>query len=202
MEVLRHIIDNVAPVHFKLAFFQYELAPETLTPHLQGFILMKKPVRVTQLKKIISSKIHFESARGNNQQVWDYCHKEVSRDPFKQPSSYYYPSYEACHAYSQSSKYATKKSNFKALIDAEVKGEITKFYNEPNYVRYYSSIKQIAQDLKSEALKQSFVDMDFIPLEWQEQAIKLLDEQTDRQVDLSIGEFLCDPFFHIDFMDF
>lgn len=49
---------------------------ESGTPHYQGFIIFQKPKRLTQLKKLISDRGHYEIAKGKNIQASDYCKKE------------------------------------------------------------------------------------------------------------------------------
>lgn len=51
-----------------------EICPTTKTPHLQGFIALKKAMRITELK--IPGKPHLESCNGNAEQNEEYCKKE------------------------------------------------------------------------------------------------------------------------------
>lgn len=51
-----------------------EICPTTGTPHLQGFIKLKKPSRITELK--ITGKPHFEACKGNEEQNVKYCSKD------------------------------------------------------------------------------------------------------------------------------
>lgn len=48
---------------------------ENGTPHLQGFIKFKKPMRLTSVKKILD-RAHWEPAKGNDQQNLKYCSKQ------------------------------------------------------------------------------------------------------------------------------
>jgi hypothetical protein len=45
------------------------------TPHLQGFMHLKKRLRITGLRKL-GIKCHLEQAKGTSQQAADYCKKE------------------------------------------------------------------------------------------------------------------------------
>lgn len=52
-----------------------EVAPETQTPHLQGYVQMKQSQTLQYMKKHFHSTAHFEVARGNPKQNYDYCSK-------------------------------------------------------------------------------------------------------------------------------
>lgn len=51
-----------------------------LTPHVQAFFVLKKPVRLTSLKKI-SPRAHFETTRKSQKANVDYCSKEYYENP-------------------------------------------------------------------------------------------------------------------------
>jgi len=51
-----------------------EFCPTSGRPHLQGFIALKKPMRITELK--IPGNPHFEACLGNEEQNLKYCSKE------------------------------------------------------------------------------------------------------------------------------
>lgn len=53
-----------------------EIAPETGTPHLQGYVEYKNRVTMTRLKKDISPRIHVELSQGTGQQNREYCSKD------------------------------------------------------------------------------------------------------------------------------
>jgi len=188
MEEIKRICDTVAPVEFKLAYFQYEIGA-TGTPHLQGFLLLKKPRRVTELAKRISNKIHYEAAMGEPRQIWDYCHKLETRDVTKCPTSFYYPSYEICFEYSSASKFSTKKLSFKMLITARAHDVTSSYMDDPNYVRHKRAIDEIADRQYANELLETHKDAPFIPMEWQQQCLDLLEAQTDRQV-ITDDEFI------------
>lgn len=53
-----------------------EIAPTTLTPHLQGFIVFKKPVRITGvMKEIPGAHVDRRYAKSTNLQAAEYCKK-------------------------------------------------------------------------------------------------------------------------------
>lgn len=53
-----------------------EIAPQTGTPHLQGYIEFKTPRRFATVKRILGSDAHIEKRRGTKQQAIDYCKKD------------------------------------------------------------------------------------------------------------------------------
>jgi len=61
-----------------------EIAPDTGSPHLQGFIIFEKPKRLSALKKI-HPQAHWESAKADSQRAADYCKKgEQSHDEWNE----------------------------------------------------------------------------------------------------------------------
>jgi len=66
---------------FKFAVFQLERCPETGRLHLQGYLELTAPQRITWIKSNWShfDTAHFEKRRGNRKQAIDYCEKEESR---------------------------------------------------------------------------------------------------------------------------
>lgn len=52
-----------------------EVAPETGTPHLQGYLELSKQLSLSALKKIIP-RAHIEKRRGTQKQAIDYCKKD------------------------------------------------------------------------------------------------------------------------------
>ena len=49
---------------------------ENGTPHLQGYMHLLKMQRLSSMKTKFGKEIHFEVAKGDNQQNWIYCSKE------------------------------------------------------------------------------------------------------------------------------
>ncbi len=68
------ILEKFAAVHCKYLVYGKEHG-ENGTPHLQGFLILKKANRITGLRKLGLS-CHMEPAKGNNDQAREYCLKE------------------------------------------------------------------------------------------------------------------------------
>jgi len=68
----------------KQNFSQYENAPTTGTPHIQGYFHLKEKKRLTQLAKMFPG-IHFEQARASAWHNYQYCQKGETRTPGTEP---------------------------------------------------------------------------------------------------------------------
>ena len=49
---------------------------ENGTLHIQGFLILKKPQRLSWMKNQLNGRAHWEAARGTNEQAATYCRKE------------------------------------------------------------------------------------------------------------------------------
>jgi len=62
--------------------YQRELAPDTGTPHFQGYCEFATRMRLDGIKTLLGSQsVHIEPRRGTAQQASDYCKKSESRAP-------------------------------------------------------------------------------------------------------------------------
>lgn len=52
-----------------------EVAPDTGTPHLQGYVVLKKDQRVSAMKKL-NARAHWEKANGSTEHNFTYCSKD------------------------------------------------------------------------------------------------------------------------------
>ena len=52
-----------------------EIGDENGTPHLQGYLYSKSPIRWSTMKKL-NNRLHFEAAKGNMDSNYNYCSKE------------------------------------------------------------------------------------------------------------------------------
>lgn len=62
----------------KCAVWQFEKAPTTKTPHIQGYVEFKKKIRLGALK-IILPKAHWEMRKGTRSEAIKYCEEEETR---------------------------------------------------------------------------------------------------------------------------
>jgi len=74
---IQHIKDKLAKHKY---VFQQEIGEENGTPHLQGYVEAKSPIKFSTLKKIIEGG-HLMKAKGDIRANWEYCTKEDTRDP-------------------------------------------------------------------------------------------------------------------------
>jgi len=69
--------DDTAPACLsdlaQYAIWQKELAPTTGTPHLQGYVELKRPTRISQLIKVMQA--HYTPCNGTQAQNIEYCSK-------------------------------------------------------------------------------------------------------------------------------
>lgn len=56
--------------------FGLEIAPNTGTKHIQGYFQLEKATRMTGLKKLFGKQVHFEGAKGDDEQNKKYCSKD------------------------------------------------------------------------------------------------------------------------------
>lgn len=61
--------------HFNYVVYGIEVG-ESGTPHLQGYVQLKKKLRLSQVKSLISSRAHLEVQRGSVMQAVIYCKKD------------------------------------------------------------------------------------------------------------------------------
>jgi hypothetical protein len=61
--------------------YQEEKCPNTGKNHLQGFTIFRQPVRRTTVQKLLGydKQLHCEDAKGSNDQCYQYCTKEDTR---------------------------------------------------------------------------------------------------------------------------
>jgi len=60
---------------FRYCIFGKEVGEETHTPHLQGYVYFKNPVRMASVKLSVGNSAHVAIARGNTEQNITYCSK-------------------------------------------------------------------------------------------------------------------------------
>lgn len=106
---------------------------ENNTPHLQGFVILPKPQRLSALKKI-NLRAHWEPARGTTEQASDYCKKDGDfTETGTRPET-------AAEAGGQSNK-----RRFEDAFDAAKRGDFDSIPADIKW-RYYRTCKEIAKD--------------------------------------------------------
>lgn len=76
---------NELPFHDTVTYavWQVEICPQTGNVHLQMYIELERPMRVTQVKRLnpFLRGAHFEKRKGTQAEAVNYCRKEESRFP-------------------------------------------------------------------------------------------------------------------------
>jgi len=62
--------------HFNYVCYGREIG-ESGTPHLQGYVQLKKKLRLPQLRQLIGARGHYEIARGHPRMASEYCRIQV-----------------------------------------------------------------------------------------------------------------------------
>lgn len=80
--------ETTAKLETAASFMRYlvygkEIAPSTGTPHLQGFLYLRKKTRLNAVKNLIQCETaHLEIAKGSAEQAADYCKKDKNFKEF------------------------------------------------------------------------------------------------------------------------
>lgn len=69
-------LDQLLEEHGNYAIYGKEICPTTGTPHLQGYLQLKKEDRITGLKKKFNDQINWRVADGSAEQNKTYCSKD------------------------------------------------------------------------------------------------------------------------------
>lgn len=106
------------------------------TPHLQGFVYFKNPVRFATLRKLLA-RAHWERARGSPQANFDYCTKQDE-------SPYVF----GVLPMSPSEKGLLEKDRWKIVVDLAQGGDLEEIamFEPQIYVQHYSTLKRIKVD--------------------------------------------------------
>lgn len=69
------VLDNLSPALFTYLVFGQELAPTTGTPHLQGYLVFRKPHRRTAVTRMLTSRFILSVAKKGDLANTRYCSK-------------------------------------------------------------------------------------------------------------------------------
>lgn len=70
----------------QFAAYQTEIAPNTGTEHIQGYVYLEAKQRMSWLKNNISDRAHWEPRKGTHEQALAYSTKEDTRKPGTEPT--------------------------------------------------------------------------------------------------------------------
>lgn len=175
---IHSVLSSFAPESLQIAFAQYELS-STGTRHLQGYFHLKKRMRVTELVKKMSNKMHYTIAKGSALDNWKYCHKEETR--IVDLDRLYYPTKSVCESFVHLGVGVRgSKRSIQSCLDRLDSGEIP--YDDPEYVRHYSTINTIRADINSDKIKRFKTNEEFVLRPWQQILLLLLNKQLDRVI--------------------
>lgn len=176
MNHINDIFASFAPESIQIAFAQYE---KVSTLHLQGYFHLKKRMRISELVKKMSNRLHYTIAKGSVNENWTYCHKEDSR--VLSMERIYYPSKAVCETFIHLGVGVNgSKRKIEECLERLDNDEIP--YDDLNYVKYYNTIHTIRADIESKRLKTDIKDSSYVFKPWQQLLCLLLKKQTDRQI--------------------
>ncbi len=79
------ILAAVHETHLNYLIYGKEVSPTTNTPHLQGFLTLKKKISLAGLKKLFGTRYHWEATEGTSLQASTYCKKDGDVTEFGTP---------------------------------------------------------------------------------------------------------------------
>lgn len=123
-------LDITEPIKYHV--FGSEVAPTTDTPHLQGFIIFERKIRLTTLIRRYPG--HWEVARGSNRECSDYCKKDGD---FVEEGIMPLPAHEA-GGRAVAEKWTLAK-------EAAIDGRLDDIPDDL-FIRYYGTFKRIRAD--------------------------------------------------------
>lgn len=140
------------------------------TPHIQGYIELKKRMTLKSLKKWIGvPTIHWEISKGSAQQNIEYCSKDnkvfTTGDPMKQG----------------------KRNDLESMVDAIKEGVTDQELIEQHtktFAKYHKFADRVRTTFRNEENRKKMKEaIDKVELyEWQENALDKLYDQNDREI--------------------
>lgn len=156
----------------RYAIFGEEVG-EKGTPHLQGYIQLEKPKTITAFQKVLKAKgirTSIRIARGDYLSNHNYCSKDQKVTEFGEP------------------KKQGQRTDIEDLYK-DIKAGKNDYYLQENhtktYAKYYKAVDRMRNNIRQQeavsSLKKEYETVKFRL--WQEDLLKSLKNQTDRQVD-------------------
>lgn len=138
-----------------------EVAPNTGTPHIQGFFNLRTPRKFETLKKMFKTA-HFEKAKASDEENFTYCTKS-DPEPFI---------YGECQSQG--------KRNDLDQVKTAIKSGATKFQLMEQFSETYSShskfIESYSQEFKNNSIEKEVIEQ-FRP--WQQSLLNTLESSPD-----------------------
>jgi hypothetical protein len=155
----------------KLAMYSLEIGAGG-TPHLQGWLILNSPQRLTFLKRVNNST-HWEAMRGTIESNILYCSKAPVQGPW------YIPDEKTVLAAKKKAK-----PQLAEFVDAVIARDTASVWREPGFILHKRCIYEVAEMVSSAKrlsdMKAEFAEFHLRP--WQQQCMDLLAEQNKRQV--------------------
>lgn len=157
--------------------WQHEICPDSGREHIQGYIELKKSIRINAVKRLFNDNtMHLERRAGTRDQARAYCMKEESRKVDTLPEEY-----------GDWEQNRGKRNDLEEVYDAIGQGksvdEIAELY-PIKYMRYSRAIKDMVTTVRSRnevrAILDDFESAALRP--WQEETVEALEAQNDREV--------------------
>jgi len=132
-------IDRLTKLVCKYCIWGKETAPETGTPHLQGYVYFASAKTLSAAKKAISTRCHLESQRGTFDQAIEYCKKagdwtEIGSKPLNQKE-----------------KGESEIARWDKAKEIAISGGDLKTIPSDIYIRCYGNLKRIAMEHRAES---------------------------------------------------
>lgn len=168
-------IEIIDQIDCEYVIYGKETGEANQTPHLQGYIQMKRKMRLTGLKKLLM-KAHWEAAKGNADSNVKYCSKEgnvTTRGTIVTKGK--------------------RKCDMVDCVKMQVDNKSTEDILEKHgagYIMNKKKIDEIAEEIKTERCRTALKkNAELITLrEWQQKAIEILMSQTDREILFIVDE--------------
>lgn len=137
---LAESLSELLDTKIEYAFFGKEQAPSTGQWHAQGYVKFKTLQRFNQVKACSFPSIHWEQAKGNPKQNWEYCTKE-DKFPTKIGTI---PGF-LCQGERQ-------KADWERIIQLSEEGDFQTIKSEypGQYVSHFRTLKKIREDVELE----------------------------------------------------